>query len=78
MILGSTVDESTVRPVLDKYGLKLAVGIDRFDPQSHSDATWTAYGLGHWDGPLTVMIDSNGIVRAIPEASIGVVPSQKP
>ena len=64
VILSAPAHESTVRPAVEKYGLNLGIGIDRFVPKSEytiSNATMIQYGFGKM--PMLFVIDSDGTIR---------------
>jgi len=67
LVLAHQTHASAARAELEKRGLTLAVGIDRFVPRSEyvgsNNATMIAYGRGKW--PLVFVIDSDGTIRAV-------------
>ena len=74
IILSHPAHESWVRPAIQKYDLKLGVGIDRFVPQSEymlSNATMIAYGFSK-KMPIVFIIDAEGIVRYFQSGFEGV------
>ncbi len=66
LLLSSPAHESAVRPAIEKYNLKLGVGIDRYVPLSEystPNATMIQYGWGEM--PLVFIIDTEGIIRHV-------------